>query len=55
MDRPPISYKRPENLAELVSAYVQTPGVIVQKPLRVEVLRVPYAPFYNTLFILKRF
>ncbi|KAG0125706.1 hypothetical protein HOY82DRAFT_594071 [Tuber indicum] len=50
-----IQDQRPENIAELVEAYIHASGVITQKSLSTEILRVPYPPTYNTKFILKRF
>jgi len=42
-------------MAELVKAFLQESGRIVQKSPPMETLRVPYSPTYNTMFVLKRF
>jgi len=55
MNPPSVSHQRPENIAELVGAYLQAPGVIIQRSLPMETLRVPRPPTYNIKFILKRF
>ncbi|PUU74609.1 hypothetical protein B9Z19DRAFT_1157591 [Tuber borchii] len=55
MNPPSVPHGRPENMTELVEAYLQAPGVIIQRSLPTETLRVPFSPTYNTKFILKRF